>query len=257
MIKTVIIEDEVLTANKLERLLRNSNSDCHIVKRLTSLAETLPYLQQNAAAIDLIFMDIHLGDGSSFELFDQMEIETPIIFTTAYDQYAIRAFQQNSIDYLLKPISKEGVERALEKFEKYFNQSNLATSSSFDYQQLKAIFQEKPPFKDRFIVSVNDKIRSVNTNDIAFFFSLQGTTYLTTFSERTYDINYTLENLTPLLDDNLFFRVNRKIIVQIGAVHEAIQFSERKLKLELQPAARFEVLIPKERQQAFKSWLGR
>ncbi|MEM8526653.1 MAG: LytTR family DNA-binding domain-containing protein [Bacteroidota bacterium] len=255
MIRTLIIEDEQLAANKLERLLQKLPQRNEVVQRLTSIGEALPYLTVHLNEIDLIFMDIHLGDGNCFELFEHLNIEAPIIFTTAYDQYAIQAFQQNSIAYLLKPVTMEGLIKAVEKYEKFYH--TKPQSSAVDYEQLAALFQAKVKVKERFLVSVGSKIRTVETANIAYFFSEQGNTFLITTNGNIYDINYTLEKLMPTLDDDIFYRVNRKIIVHIQAIQEAYQFSKSKLRLELYPKAKFEVFVPLDRVVAFKKWMGR
>ncbi len=256
MIRTLIIEDEKLAANKLERLLGKLTQSFQVVKRLTSLAEAIPYLSTNLEGVDLIFLDIHLGDGNCFEIFEKLDIEIPIIFTTAYDQYAIQAFQQNSVDYLLKPVTQDALAKAIEKYEKYFDKKNQ-TPLSIYYKEISELFQPKITPKKRFVVYVGAKIRSVNIEEVAYFYSEQGSTYLTTFEGKTYDINYTLEKLTPTLDSSTFYRINRKVIVQIEAIKEAYQFSKSKLKLELQPKSKFDVFVPLDKVVAFKNWLGR
>ncbi|MEM1215639.1 MAG: LytTR family DNA-binding domain-containing protein [Bacteroidota bacterium] len=251
MIRVLIIEDELLAANKLRRLLDGITQPVvSVVAHLSSLAEAVTYLSKHTQQVDLLLLDIHLGDGNCFELFTRLHLEMPVIFTTAYDQYAIQSFQHNSVDYLLKPVTQEALQKALDKYQRYFTGS---TTFSVDYTALAAHFGQTPR---RFVVSAGAKIRSVNLSDVAYFFSDDGNTFLTTKDGRTYDINFTLERLLPTLDQTQFYRINRKVIVHIDAVEEARQLSKSRLRLTLQPPPRFEVFVSSDKSVAFKQWLG-
>lgn len=252
MIRTLIVEDEILAANRLKRLLGKIDPAIEIVQQLESLAATIPYLSRLQAQLDLIFMDIHLSDGSSFEIFEQLTIETPIIFTTAYDQYAIQAFKQNSVDYLLKPVAASQLQHSLEKYKKLFQSGD---NTIVDYHKIAQLLKPKTSeYKKRFLVHVGAKIRSVAVEEVAFFYSEQGSTFLQTHHGKTYDVNYTLEKLTHLLAPEVFYRVNRKFIVHINAIREAYQYSRNRLKLEIKPQPRFDVFVPLDRIAAFKRW---
>ncbi|MEL7220296.1 MAG: LytTR family DNA-binding domain-containing protein [Bacteroidota bacterium] len=253
MTRTLIIEDEPLAVRKLERLLEKSSPSLLVFKRLGSVTEAVQYLTRHASEVDLIFLDIHLGDGNCFEIFNQLDIEIPIIFTTAYDQYAIEAFQQNSVDYLLKPVTEASLSKAITKFEKYHNSTSFA---KINYQELANYFKPAVVARRRFIVSAGTKIRSIALKEVAYFYSNQGNTYLTTTTDRSYDINFTLDKLLPTLDGNSFYRVNRKMIVNIQAIKEAITISRNKLRLTIKPTPKFDVFVSADRAVAFKRWLG-
>jgi len=254
MLQTVIIEDEILATNRLKRLLGSLDMEIEVVKEIDTLANAVPYLAKNQSEIDLIFLDIHLADGNSFDIFEQVEIEKPIIFTTAYDQYAIQAFKQNSVDYLLKPITEDDLKRSLKKYQKVFQNQAI---EKLDYKSLAKMLQTpEEEYKKRFLVHVGAKIRSVNVEDIAFFYADHGATFFTTFDGKTYDINYSLERLTHLLDPATYYRASRKCIVHIGSIQEAYQFSRHKLKLMLQPEPKFDVFIPLDRIAEFKQWFS-
>ncbi|MEL7249871.1 MAG: response regulator transcription factor [Bacteroidota bacterium] len=253
MTRTILVEDEHLAARKLMRLLEKCAPTITVVKRLESVAETVAYLAKNMQEVDLIFLDIHLGDGNCFEIFEQIKLETPIILTTAYDQYAIQAFQQNSVDYLLKPVTEEALSRAIAKFQKYHQETSF---TPVDYQALANYFHPLIAARHRFIVSAGAKIRSVPVEDVAYFYSNQGSTYLTTTTDRTYDINFTLEKLLPTLDPASFYRVNRKVIVNIQAIKEAVSVTRSRLRLSVLPTPKFDIFIPMDRCVNFKQWLG-
>ncbi|MEL7121893.1 MAG: LytTR family DNA-binding domain-containing protein, partial [Bacteroidota bacterium] len=187
-------------------------------------------------------------------IFEHLEIETPIVFTTAYNQYAIQAFQQNSVDYLLKPITQETLNKAVSKFEKYFLNS---AKPEIDYQRLASQIQSGSTSRNRFIVYVGAKIYSIHIDEIAYFFSEQGNTFLKCLNGNTYSINYSLEKLINSLDLALFYRVNRKMIVHIQAIKSAYQYSKSKLKVELNPDSNFDVFVPLDKVVSFKEWLGK
>lgn len=255
MIRTLIIEDETLAANRLKRLLKNIDPNIEIIQSIESLTNAVNYLSENQKKVDLIFLDIHLSDGSSFEIFEEIQVEIPIIFTTAYDKYAIQAFKQNSVDYLLKPISESQLQNSVEKYKKLF-QTNKTTT--FDYNEIAQLLQpDQPNYKKRFLVYVGSKIRSIAVEEIAFFYAEQGAIFFHTYQGKTYDINYTLEKLTHLVDLEQFYRVNRKFIVHINAIQEAYQFSRNRLKLNLDPKPNFDVFVPLDRIAAFKRWFSR
>lgn len=254
MIRTLIIEDESLAASRLKRLLKKIDSNIEVAQQVESLTNAVTYLTKNQTDLDLIFLDIHLSDGSSFEIFEHVEVETPIIFTTAYDQYAIQAFKQNSIDYLLKPIAESQLQNSINKYKKRF-QTNGTTA--IDYNLLAQLVQpNKSEYKKRFLVYVGSKIRSVAVEEIAFFYAAQGANFMNTHKGKIYDVNYTLEKLTHLIDPDQFYRVNRKFIVHINAIQQAYQYSRNRLKLDIKPQPSFDVFVPLDRIAAFKRWFS-
>ncbi|MEM9886294.1 MAG: LytTR family DNA-binding domain-containing protein [Bacteroidota bacterium] len=256
MIRALIIEDEILAINRLKRLLEKSVYDVQIVHQLGTISAVVDYLANHPSNLDLIFLDIHLSDGSSFSIFEQIEVQIPIIFTTAYDQYALQAFKQNSIDYLLKPIGQQELAASLSKFQKWFSQANTS-QQSIDYQKLaNSIQSSSAHYKQRFLVQTGAKIKTIDRAEIAYMYSEQGYTFLTTHEGQTYDWSDSLEKLTQQLPPDQFYRVNRKIIVQLNAIQEAYYFSPTRLKLNLVPPTAFDVFVPIDRLVAFKNWMG-
>ena len=251
MTKAIIIEDEKLAAQKLLKMLSEIDPEINIIGIIGSIEEAVSFLSNNTP--DLIFLDIHLSDGPCFNIFDQVEVEAPIIFTTAYDQYAIKAFKQNSIDYLLKPISEEELINSIEKFKKV----SKNTKSDIDFNRIAALLHAKKDLQKRFMVYAGSKILPVNTEDIAYFFAESKAVFLATFSNRTFPINYSLENVLNVLDEDVFYRINRKIIVNIKAIKEVSQYSKSKLKVTLEPSPSFEAFVPLEKITAFKRWLNK
>ena len=254
----VIIEDEDRNARQLERLLKKYDPTIHILTQLPSVKEAVEWFGQHGSGQpsqpDLVFMDIHLEDGLAFRIFEQMNLTLPVIFTTAYEEYMIKAFKVNSIDYLLKPVDYDELVAALTKFK--------AIRSTPELLDLNALFQmmQKPPesrFRERFMVSIGTKIHSVEVANTAYFFSEEKATFLVTRDGQSLPLEYSLDQLTSLLDPNQFFRVNRQFLVARLAIQTIHAFSAGKLKLDLMPPARLEVFVSMSRMSEFKDWLGR
>ncbi|SMO43062.1 two component transcriptional regulator, LytTR family [Saccharicrinis carchari] len=256
MVKVIIVEDEMPSARKLNALITSIASDFEVIGILESVKQTVDFLSNNT--VDLIFLDIHLADGNSFSIFEQVKVETPIIFTTAYNQYAIDAFQQVSVDYLLKPFEKERLAQAIAKFRKVYLCEQAPPA--VDYQEINRIVVEslnKKNYQERFMVYYRDQIKTINVADIAFFHAENKAIFMTTLDGYSYDIPNTLEQLEEKLDPKCFFRANRKCIVQIKAVKSAVVYSKSKLKLNLEPKLSFEVIVSTEKTPRFKQWLGK
>ncbi len=258
MIKNVlIIEDETAAAVNLKAILRTVAPDYNVLAVLESIEESVEYLaaEQNTFP-DIIFMDIHLADGESFRIFDKVEVVSPIIFTTAYDEYALRAFKVNSIDYLLKPIKAEDLQRALEKF------SRLTRHESADYnERISEMMAEKrgdinrQPTAQAFLVHYKDRIIPLGINDIAYFYTSNEKVTATTHKGERYVIDRTLEMLQATLPEEMFFRANRQFIVSRQAVKDiAIWFGSR-LSLNLKIETPEKIIISKARVPEFKQWL--
>ncbi len=247
--KAVIIEDEGIAARRLKKLIENRSIEC--IEILSSLEELRAFLSQDRA-IDLYFMDIHLSDGIIFEIFETNPIEKPIIFTTAYDQYAIKAFKQNSIDYLLKPIQEEDLDNALEKYNKY-HQKN----TPLDLQQLSALIIQSNAldYKTRFSAKVGDRIKSIDIQDITHFYSESKINFLHTVDGRSYPIEYSMDKLFGLLSPDKFFKINRSQIVHILFIEEIISYSNSRLKLNIK-SSKNEFVVAREKVKDFKQWLG-
>lgn len=256
MVKVIIVEDEMPSARKLNALIATIAPDFEVVSILESVKQTVEFLNNNK--VDLIFLDIHLADGNSFSIFEQMKVETPIIFTTAFNQYAIDAFQQVSVDYLLKPFEKERLQQAIAKFRKIYLCEHAPPA--VDYLEINRIVAEslnRKNYQERFMVHYRDQIKTIDVHEIASFYAENKAIFITTFDGHSYDVPYTLEQLEEKLDPKYFFRANRKCIVQIKAVKNAVVYSKSKLKLNLEPKLPFEVIISTEKTPRFKQWLGR
>jgi DNA-binding LytR/AlgR family response regulator len=250
--KAVIVEDEKLAAERLEGLIKEIDPSWEIIARLASVEQSIKWLKNNTA--DLIFLDIQLEDGLSFSIFDKIKIDTPIIFTTAYDQYAIRAFKLNSIDYLLKPIKKSELIESLQKF------NNFKTPYLMDYKEIfESILKKEISYKKRFLIQYGQKIKRVDANEIAYFYAMEKNVFLMTFQKNTYPIDYTLDKLIQIIDPDKYFRINRKLIVNINSIKTMIPYSRSRIKLVLEPAEakEIEALVSVERSSDFKKWMDK
>ncbi|MCM4173972.1 DNA-binding response regulator [Arenibacter sp. TNZ] len=245
--KVVIVEDELPSSRRLERILTEFNYE--ILAKLVSVNSTVDWLRKNEQP-DILFLDIHLSDGLCFEIFNQIEIKSLIIFTTAYDQYSIRAFDYNSISYLLKPISKDQVLIALEKATTFYSNKN-------ELLELKRIIQENGflGFKNRFVVKIGKKTKIIGANDIECFFSQFNSTYLRSGSF-DYPINTSLNNLKNDLDPRIFFKVNRSFIVSVNAVKGIGSYQNNRLKLQLKTYNEQDIIVSREKTKSFKRWIS-
>lgn len=248
----MILEDEKLASEKLEKALLEIEPSAEVVANLPSIASAVEWLQSHQHP-DLILSDIRLLDGLCFEIFDQVKIEKPVIFTTAFDQYAIKAFEVNSIDYLLKPVQKEKLKQSLDKL-KNLGQKNPA--SPVDYQEVvKLLKASQPDYKSRFMVKLGQKIVAVPSEKIAYFFSEHKLTFIVTRDGKRLPIDQPLDELTAMLDPRTFFRINRQYIVTFDAIAEIHPYFKGRIKLLLNPKAEEEVVISSERTPEFKKWI--
>lgn len=253
--EVLIIEDEPLAAERLAILLHKYDPSVRIMERLDSVEEAVRWFDCKPAP-DLLLLDIRLSDGLSFDIFEQTTIPCPIIFTTAYDQYAIQAFKVNSIDYLLKPIAYNDLSRAMGKL-KHLIRDSVGPSSPDLTRLAEAIRRIHKPFKTRFIIRFGDRIQFKQTEEIAYFYADGKIVYLVTPENRRYIIEYTLEEMEELLDPVVFYRLNRKFTVRIEAVKEIRLYSGSRLKVLLHPMAESEVIVSREKATEFKNWLDR
>ncbi|HPI36614.1 MAG TPA: LytTR family DNA-binding domain-containing protein [Ignavibacteriaceae bacterium] len=250
--KAIIIEDEKLAAERLENLITEIDSTIRIEAILPSVKEAVGWLATNNP--DLIFLDIQLADGLSFSIFEKVEVRAPIIFTTAYDQYAIKAFKHNSVDYLLKPVRKNELQAAIEKMKR------LSVPKIFDFESLlKTYIGKEVDYKKRFLIQYGQKIKKIETEEIAFFFALEKNVFLTTYQNNTYPVDFSLDKLMEILDPENFFRINRKIIISFNSIKSMTPFSRSRIKIELNPTPPKDVesLVSIERSAAFKKWLDK
>lgn len=250
MTQVVIIEDEKLAADNLESMLLSIDASLNIIIKIESVRNAVKWLSSNQC--DLIFLDIQLSDGNSFSIFEQIEVKTPIIFITAYDQYAIRAFKHNSIDYLLKPIGKDDLSQSLQKYRNYYQNHQVP-----DFKTLLETIRNPVTFQERFLVNAGQKLRTIKTSDIAYFYVQTKGVFLCTKDDKHYDINYTLEKLQEILDPKVFFRINRQYIVNINVIENMYTVSKSRLKLELKPKPTDEIIVSVNNVQEFKLWLNK
>lgn len=246
----LIIEDEARAANHLERLIHKVAPDMHILDKIETIRDAITFLQ-NRSDISLIFSDIQLADGLSFEIYKQINVNCPIVFTTAYDQYAIEAFTTNGIDYLLKPIEEDRLLQAIQKV-KQFSANNQLKNLLTLVNQI-----QKKEYKLRFMVKVGDKIKSISTSNIKAFYSFDKATFLHTNSNRSYALDYTLDEIADLVDPQVFFKINRKYIVSIAACQHIIAWTNSRLKLTVEGIDDPQIIVAREKVQEFKRWLDR
>ena len=254
--KTIIIEDEKPAARLLQRKLEKLNVRVEVM--LHSVQEAIEWFSKNEHP-DLIFLDIQLSDGLSFELFEKIEIKSAVIFTTAYDEYALRAFKLNSIDYLLKPIDEEELAVSISKFKTHFLKSKEEVfTSQMDFEKIKKMFQNslEQDFKKRFTVKIGQHLKVISTDEIECFFSENKGTYIHTFDNRNYLIESTLELLQQELDTKYFYRISRKFIIPMKAIKEIVVYSNSRLRVILPTFKDEEVIVSREKVSDFKSWIG-
>jgi two-component system LytT family response regulator len=249
--KAVIIEDEIIAAQNLQRLITQVNSNIEIVAVLKSIEESVAWFSLNPNP-ELVFMDIHLSDGSSFSIFEKVKINAPIIFTTAYDEYALKAFEVNSIDYLLKPINIKDLERAIEKFSHY-NQTNSSNEEMI--ANMLAMFQSKQIiYKSSFLIPHKDKFIPLSINDIAYIYSENKMAKIVTFDNHTYYENNSLDELQRQLDPSKFFRANRQFLISHKAVKDISFWFDSKLSVNLTVGIPEKIIVSRLRANEFKEW---
>jgi DNA-binding LytR/AlgR family response regulator len=218
--------------------------------------DSVEWLSNTPQLPDLIFLDIQLSDGSSFDIFEQITVAVPVIFTTAYNEYALQAFRVNSIDYLLKPIEEEALGAALQKLSSLKNQL-AGKSAAFSPQQLDNLLRQPlADYKTRFLTTLGDRIRYVPVEQIAYFFAEDNTVYLVTQDRKKYILDYTLDHLETLVDPRHFFRITRKYLTHIAAIGEVSRYFNSRLKVGLVPATDDEILISRVRVPGFLAWMG-
>jgi DNA-binding LytR/AlgR family response regulator len=251
--KVLIIEDEPQAAERLATLVKGLQPDVQIYASLDSVKRSVEWIAKNLS-VDLIFMDIQLADGLSFEIFDKVEVKAPVIFTTAYNEYALKAFKVNSIDYILKPVDKNELEAAFRKYQNLTRQQlpdKMMESIGYAMQMLTK------KYKERFVIKVGEHLKSVEVDEILFFFSLEKTTFAQTRDGRKHILDFTLDQLEELLDPKKYFRINRKYIVSVDSIQDMISYTNSRLKLVLKNSDDADVIVARERVQEFKDWLDR
>ncbi|MHC1777265.1 MAG: LytR/AlgR family response regulator transcription factor [Lentimicrobium sp.] len=248
--KVLVIEDEVRASSHLERLISKVAPEMEIVAKLESVRDSVDFLTAGNEP-GLIFSDIQLADGLSFEIFRQVRVKCPIIFTTAWDHYAIEAFNTNGIDYLLKPVEEERLRKAIEKVRQFSPMPMLEKILAM------AVSQPSKSYKSRFLVKVGEKIKTIPVEEIIAFYSLEKATYLHTSSNRSYCIDFALDQLENMLDPDKFFRISRKYMVSLGACSNITAWSNSRLKLRIDGIEDQEIIVARERVQDFREWLDK
>ncbi|MGV3556896.1 LytR/AlgR family response regulator transcription factor [Larkinella arboricola] len=254
----LIIEDETIAARQLKNMVLKAEADAEVVGVLDGVATSVQWLSSHPAP-DLILMDIELVDGQSFEIFGQVDVKSPVIFTTAYDEFALKAFRVNSIDYLLKPIEETALRRSLLKFR----QLKEVYGAPGPFQQIENLISElgrrampAGTYRDRFLVRQGQRLIPVGAGEVAYFFSQNKASFIRTYDNRLFHLDYTLDELEENLNPQHFYRANRQFIVSHKAVEKLHFYFNNKLKVELRPAVEEEVLVSREKATAFRRWLG-
>lgn len=245
--KIIIIEDEQYAAKGLERMLLKLRPDLEVVRKITGVEEGIQYFEDHPEP-DLLFCDIQLSDGDVFEIFKKHPVQCPVVFTTAFDEYALQAFEVNSINYLLKPIKIKEVQQALNKFDAHYKPSVM------DFEELQKMLN-KPTYKARFIGKIGQNIQIIPVENIAYFLSEDGVTFLFTTKGKRLIVDYTLEQLSNLLDPAHFFRANRQLVPHIQSIQKVEPYFKGRLFLNLQPEIDSKQTISQNKAQDFKEWL--
>jgi DNA-binding LytR/AlgR family response regulator len=258
--KILIVEDEELAAKKLAKAVSAIDASAEILGVTDSIKTTVDWLDQNQAP-DLILMDIELTDGQSFEIFSRTQVKSPVIFTTSYDEYALKAFKVNSVDYLLKPIQKEELEAALDKYRQLkqaYGQGNSTGGGSLEQiiRELQTKLQPKE-YRKRFLVKQGQKLISIETEEIAYFYSDGRVNFFKTADNRKYITDYTMDELEEMLDPEQYHRISRSFFVSIKSVNQIHDYFGNRLILELKPSLEKDAIVSREKVNDFKKWMGK
>jgi DNA-binding LytR/AlgR family response regulator len=253
--KVVIVEDEHLSAQRLQGMLKKYDPSIEVLAELPSVAASVEWFKNNPDP-DLVLMDIHLEDGQSFSIFETINLQVPVIFTTAFDEYTIKAFKVNSVDYLMKPLNYEELVAAIEKFKRIHGEAGEEKTMGLE-QLLQSMQKKEPEYKSRFLVSIGSRLKTIETDDIQYFFSADKITFLVTKENQRFPIDYSLDKMAVLLDPKQFFRINRQMTVKLDAIKNIHVFSKGKIKLDLDPPTKEDVFVSMDKVVEFKEWLGK
>jgi DNA-binding LytR/AlgR family response regulator len=258
--KVLIIEDEELAVKKLRKTLLSVDETAEVVSVTDSIRSSVSWLQHNPPP-DLILMDIELADGQSFEIFDKVDVKSTVIFTTSYDEFALKAFKVNSVDYLLKPIQKEDLQAALDKFKKMKSMySSQESPAALNVDSLVKELQQKlqpKEYRKRFLVKMAQKLVSVETAEIAYFYSDGRLNFFKTIDNKKFVVDYTMDELEEMLDPSAYFRISRSFYVSIHCIDKIDEYFGNRLILQLKPAVDKEALVSREKVTDFKKWMGK
>lgn len=252
---TLIIEDEEPAFRRLQKMMKELEPATTLLDQVVSVSSAVKFFKENEAP-DLIISDIQLADGVSFEIFKQVDVKCPVIFTTAYDQYAIEAFKVNSIDYLLKPVKKDELEKAVLKFKALTPAA--APAPAIDINKLLQSLQPATvnDYKKRFVVRYGEHIKTIDIEEVVYFYTEDKATFLCTKDARRFVIDFNMDALEAVLDPKVFFRINRQYIISIHSIAEMFAYSKSRVLIKLNPAAKHETIVSTERSADFKHWLG-
>jgi two-component system response regulator LytT len=257
--KVIIIEDEALAARQLKTMVQDCDETIEILAVLDSVEASVAWLSTHSAP-DLLLMDIELVDGQSFEIFNQIEIKSPVIFTTAYNEYAIQAFRVNSIDYLLKPIDEDALRRSLAKFQELKKIYGTTQDNPLDIDGLLHLIKQTQhgpsEYRDRFLLKQGARLIPIELHEIAYFYSQERLSFVKTWDDRAFIIDYTLDELECLLNPKHFFRANRQFILCPKAVDKIHLHFNSRLKIDLRPPTEEEVFISRDKSSEFRNWMG-
>jgi len=251
MIRALIIEDELPAATRLQKMLSETAPDIIAEANTDSIQGSVRWLREHEHP-DIIFLDIQLADGLCFEIFRHIKVDSFVVFTTAYDEYAIRAFELNSIDYLLKPVNRDMLVRAVNKFRTMQGRVRIDM-----HKLLDMIEKKRSAGKTRFVISVGHKIKSVEASAIAYFYSLEKSTFLCSDEGKSYPVDYSLDNLEKMVDPGMFFRVNRQYLVSFKAIGNILVLSGSRIRIDLKPAAEYDIYVSGARTSEFRKWLDK
>jgi DNA-binding LytR/AlgR family response regulator len=253
--KVVIVEDEHLSAQRLQGMLKKYDPSIEVLAELPSVAASVEWFKNNPDP-DLVLMDIHLEDGQSFSIFETINLQVPVIFTTAFDEYTIKAFKVNSVDYLMKPLNYEELVAAIEKFKRIHGEAGEEKTMGLE-QLLQSMQKKEPEYKSRFLVSIGSRLKTIETEDIQYFFSADKITFLVTKENQRFPIDYSLDKMAVMLDPKQFFRINRQMTVKLEAIKNIHVFAKGKIKLDLDPPTKEDVFVSMDKVVEFKEWLGK
>jgi two-component system response regulator LytT len=260
MMKVLIVEDEQLAVAKLTQTLNKVDPNAEVIGVTESIAASVKWLQAHSGQPDLILMDIELADGQSFAIFDQVQVNCPVIFTTSYDEYALRAFKVNSIDYLLKPIQQDELRAALQKLENFRSRSAASEDQVLKIEKLVSELQKQAgiqEFRKRFLVKHLQKLLSIEVETIAYFYSEDRVNFFKTGDGRAFIVDYTMDEIEDMIDPQRFFRTGRALIVSIESVGQMEPYFGNRLALKLKPSFEKEALVSREKVNDFKVWMGK
>jgi DNA-binding LytR/AlgR family response regulator len=255
--RVLIIEDEIPAQRILKDMLAELDYEIEVVGCLDSVKKSVDWFGNNPHP-EILLLDIQLSDGVSFEILEQTAIDSMIIFTTAYDEYAVKAFKANSLDYLLKPIDKDDLQSAFEKYENYSKKFIRQKNIDIDYSEIATTIRNaEVQYRKRFLIQTNENFLQLPVGEIAYFHSMHKITFAITFNQIKYPVNFSLENLTEQLDPEMFFKVNRQLIININAIVKIQSYFQGKLVIKSKPAHSEKIIVGKDKAASFKRWLDR